>query len=326
MTVHNNNPFQEWSVSDIEDPDNIAIDSTESDLFGRTANWYNSEQEDLIEDELEQPKPLTLEDIEVIRAAAYEDGFNEGKEDGFCKGLEEGKLAGLTEGQQAGLTQGLEQGLSEGAVQIEVQTLHWQQLLSRLHRPLEKLDDSVEFQLVKLATNLAEQISRCEVTINPQVILQALKQAVEVLPVTEQTIVISLNPEDLTFVENAFSATECNKRGWDLRAEPTLMRGDCQVQTQTSSIDYTFSNRVDQVLQHFLKENYQHSPTVSDDGDIANDHPLDYQMISAKDLIERQNLASEESANDSSTSETDIDYIPVPPFDAPEEISAAVIN
>lgn len=257
------------------------------DLFGKPANWYNSQYKEETEPEEDKPQPLTIEDIEGIRVSAYEDGFNEGKEAGVLKGVEEGKLQGLSEGHQEGLRQGLEEGLKEGQIKIDAQTLHWEQLVSRLHRPLEKLDDSVEFQLIKLATTLAEQMVRCEVTVNPQVILQALKQGVEALPASDQTLVISFHPEDLIFVQNAFSEDDCKKRNWDFRSEPTLLRGDCHIQTKTSSIDYTFSTRVEQVLTHFLKENYQKIPDVADDVDISNDHPLEYEMLTEQDLHEK---------------------------------------
>jgi len=285
MTVETDKDFQEWALPDFEDDQSLG--ENELDLFGRSASWYQSKEEDELEEpEIEEgPKPLTLGDIESIRASAYEDGFNEGKEAGFSQGLEEGKLQGLSEGHQDGLTQGLEEGLAEGKVKIDAQTLHWQQLVSRLHLPLEKLDDNVEFQLVKLATSLAEQMARCEVTVNPQIILQALKQGVEALPVNEQRIVISFNPDDLVFVQTAFSEEECVKRGWDLRSEPTLLRGDCQVQTQSSSIDYAFSTRIEQVLKHFLKENYQNTPEVSDDGKLSDDSPLEYEMKTEADLM-----------------------------------------
>lgn len=297
MAADSDDDFQEWVLPDFEDQN--PAENMENNLFGKPANWYNSPQQEVVEDEADKPQPLTLEDIEVIRSSAYEDGFNEGKEAGLVKGIEEGKLEGLASGHQEGLSQGLEQGLKEGQVKIDAQTLHWQQLVSRLHRPLEKLDDSVEFQLVKLATSLAEQITRCEVSVSPQVILQALKQAVEALPVNEQTIVISLHPEDLIFVENAYTEEQCQKRGWDLRAEPTLLRGDCQVQTQTSSIDYTFTTRIEQVLKHFLKENYQNTPDVSDDGDINNEQPVEYEMLTESDLQARQEAVDGDNHSES---------------------------
>lgn len=301
MAVDKSTDFEEWVLPNFEDQE--PADEGEMDLFGRPANWYRSQQEEEVVPTKEGPTPLTLEDIEAIRSTAYEDGFNEGKEAGFTQGLEEGKLQGLNEGHEQGLAQGLEQGLTEGKVKVDAQTLHWEQLVSRLHRPLERLDDSVEFQLVKLATTVAEQITRCEVTVNPQVILQALKQGVEALPVNEQTIIIALNPEDLLFVQDAFSELECEKRGWDLRSEPTLLRGDCQIQTQTSSIDYTFSTRVEQVLKHFLKENYKNTPEVNDDGDISNEEPIDYQMQSADDLLAAAELQAEPIVEDNPISE-----------------------
>ena len=291
MSIESDKDFQEWILPDFEAEETLQED--EIDLFGRPANWYRSQQEEEPTPVKDEPKPLTLEDIESIRASAYEDGFNEGKEAGMAKGLEEGKLQGLAEGHEQGLAQGIEQGLSEGKAKVDAQALHWEQLVSRLHQPLEKLDDNVEFQLIKLATNLAEQMARCEVSVNPQVILQALKQGVEALPVNEQTIVISLNPEDLVFVETAFSESECQKRGWDLRSEPTLLRGDCQIHTQTSSIDYAFSTRIEQVLKHFLKENYENTPEVSNDGDISHDQPLDYEMKTEQDLLAEAESSTE---------------------------------
>lgn len=305
MAVDTDNDFQEWELPDFEDND--SLDQGDIDLFGRPANWYQKKKPESIEVKEEAPKPLTLEDIESIRASAYEDGFNEGKDAGFAEGMEEGKLKGASEGHEEGLTQGLEQGLAGGKVKVEAERLHWQQLVSRLHDPLEKLDDSVEFQLIKLATHLAEQMARCEVTVNPQIILQALKQGVEALPVNEQSIVISLNPEDLIFVQNAFSEEECKKRGWDLRVEPTLLRGDCQIQTQTSSIDYAFSTRIEQVLKNFLKENYQNTPEVSNDGDISSDKALDYEMKTEEQIQAGFEAEIEQSARDLNNEAENVD-------------------
>jgi len=329
MSIESDKDFQEWILPDFEAEETLPDD--EIDLFGRPANWYRSQQEEEPAPVKDEPKPLTLEDIESIRASAYEDGFNEGKEAGMAKGLEEGKLQGLAQGHEQGLAQGIEQGLSEGKAKVDAQVLHWEQLVSRLHQPLEKLDDHVEFQLIKLATNLAEQMARCEVSVNPQVILQALKQGIEALPVNEQTIVISLNPEDIVFVEAAFSESECQKRGWDLRSEPTLLRGDCQIHTQTSSIDYAFSTRIEQVLKHFLKENYENTPDVSNDGDISHDQPLDYEMKTEQDLLAEAESpdindanASNQQLNDS-TSDIAVDKTSSE-IDASSDVNAEQVN
>lgn len=266
--------FQNWSIPEFSDAE--AETAQGNSLFGKPATWYNNrkqaiEEEDEVED---QPQPLTLDDIEAIRQAAYEDGFNEGKEAGYAKGLETGKLEGLAAGHQEGLTQGLEEGLTQGEKEISEQVEQWKALLDRLHNPLEKLDDNAEYQLVRLATSLAEQITRSEVKTSPQIILQALKQAVDALPINEQKLIINLHPEDLKFVLAAYSEEQCIQRGWDLQAEPALMRGDCQIHTQVSSIDFAFNTRIEQVLKNFFKENYQQLPAKNDDSNLSNDFPL----------------------------------------------------
>lgn len=271
--VEDKDDFKNWLIPEIsESNQNTTEDNT---LFGKPATWYNNKHQDAEEVvEEEQPQPLTLDDIEAIRQSAYEDGFNEGKQAGLSKGLEEGKIEGLAAGHQDGLAQGLQEGLEQGAEQIAQQSTVWEGLLQRLHNPLEKLDDNAEYQLVRLATTLAEQIVRSEVKTSPQIILQALKQAIDALPISEQKLIINLHPEDLIFVQNAYPQEQCLQRGWDLQAEPTLMRGDCQIITQASSVDYTFDTRIEQVLKNFFKQNHQQLPSKNDDSNLLNEQPM----------------------------------------------------
>jgi flagellar assembly protein FliH len=271
--TENKDEFENWSIPELSESNQAPVEG--NTLFGKPATWYNNRDKAIEEVEVEdQPKPLTLDDIEAIRQAAYEDGFAEGKDAGFTQGLEEGKLAGMEAGHSEGLAQGLQEGLAQGAEQIEQQVAMWQTLLDRLHNPLEKLDENTEYQLVRLATTLAEQITRCEIQTSPQIILQALKQSVDALPISEQKLIINLHPEDLVFVQNAYSQEQCIQRGWDLQAEPTLMRGDCQINTKVSSVEFTFNSRIDQVLKNFFKENHQQLPKKNDDSDLTNDQPM----------------------------------------------------
>lgn len=285
--------FKSWIIPDLDESKEEEV--SDKTLFGKPASWYRHEEtveeDDVVEDE---PKPLTLDDIEAIRQSAYEDGFQEGKEAGLAKGLEEGTAEGLQRGIEQGTAQGLQEGLAAGEKQIAEQMHNWQSLIERLHNPLDKLDNNVEYQLVRMATTLAEQITRSEVQTNPQIILQALKQAVEALPVSEQTLKILLHPDDLAFVQAAYSPEVCAKRGWDLQGDPVLARGDCQIHTQTSSIDYSFSTRIEQVLKHFFKENHQQLPEKNDDSNLCDDAPREAsasieQPSSEEDLTQQVN-------------------------------------
>lgn len=293
--IDNDSEFENWVLPDIKKP--VASEPQEKTLFGKPADWYHSEKQVTEEPPAEEaPQPLTLDDIEMIRQSAYDDGFQEGKDAGFTQGLEEGRADGKQQGLQQGIEEGTQQGLGEGKVLIDQQVENWQSLIERLHNPLEKLDENVEYQLIRLATSLAEQITRCEVQSDPKIILQALKLATDALPVCEQTIKILLHPDDLKFVQDAYSAEVCLQRGWDLQAEPALARGDCQIKSQVSSVDYTFSSRIEQVLKTFFKENHQQLPEKNDDSNLLNEQPF----VSKKEL-EASELSADENNDPQST-------------------------
>lgn len=303
--MDNENQFKSWIIPEIDESDAEPVE--DNTLFGKPPSWYRDDVKHEEEDVEDSPKPLTLDDIEEIRQSAYEDGFKEGKEAGFSQGIEEGTAQGIEEGKQKGTEQGLQEGLAAGQQQIDELILNWESLIERLHYPLEKLDENVEYQLVVLATGLAEQIARCEVQTNSQIILQALKQAVEALPVSEQTLKILLHPDDLQFVQTAYSPEICEKRGWDLQGDPVLARGDCQIHTKTSSIDYAFSHRVEQVLKHFFKQNHQQLPEKNDDSNLLNDQPITTKkvQVDGSEGINTEEMSDELDINSDSQVATD---------------------
>ena len=176
---------------------------------------------------------MTLEEIEAVRQAAYEDGFAEGREAGFNQGQEEGKLAGLQQGHAIGLEQGQAEGLAMGQSLIAEQLSHWQAMLGKLAQPMEQVDIQVEQQLVWLAMMLAKSLIKQEVHTSPDLLLGSLKEAVKQLPCAE----------------------ECQKRGWTLVAEPALQRGDLQLTSRTSSIDLLLEQRIENLLRNFLRTN-----------------------------------------------------------------------
>jgi len=303
--INNNNEFENWELPDIEE--SVPNESQGTTLFGKPADWYRSDKQVSEEPPAEEvPQPLTLDDIEMIRQTAYDDGFKEGREAGLIQGLEEGRADGLQQGLQQGIEEGTQQGLGEGKIRIDEQVANWQSIIERLHNPLEKLDENVEYQLIRLATSLAEQITRCEVQSDPKIILQALKLATDALPVSEQTIKILLHPDDLKFVQDAYSPEVCLQRGWDLQAEPALARGDCQIKSQASSVDYTFSSRIEQVLKTFFKENHQQLPEKNDDSNLLNEQPF----VSKQDVEQNELPADEPSESQSPLDEQPLDNGP----------------
>lgn len=245
--------FAAWEWPMMDSP----ISQPESNALGYAPNWYQEEQtpdEPLVEPEPEQA-PLTLEEIEAIRQAAYDDGFAEGRQAGYEQGHDEGRQQGLLEGHAEGVAQGHQEGLQQGQAEVDASIAHWQQLAEQLVTPLAQLDQQVEQQLVYLAMQLAKALIQHETHTAPDLLLNSLKEAVRLLPCAEEGITLQLHPDDIARLHAAFGAEECQRRGWTLQAEPTLQPGDLQLLSRTSSIDWVLEERISQLLRNFLRQN-----------------------------------------------------------------------
>ena len=199
-------------------------------------------------------KPLTADDMEQLRQAAYDEGFAEGKEEGFSKGYNEGREQGQQDGLAQGIAEGKKQGLVAVQPEIDNKLLQLSQLLDQLQQPLKGLNQQVEHALTELALAMAKAVIAVEVKTNPDVILQALQQATSALPLKAEHIVIKLHPDDVAVIREHYSETELQERQWQLRAEPLVERGGCLVESEKSSVDRSLTQRLESSLEHFLHQ------------------------------------------------------------------------
>ncbi|KKO47027.1 flagellar biosynthesis protein [Arsukibacterium ikkense] len=197
-------------------------------------------------------QPLTVDDIEQMRQAAYDEGMAQGKEEGFAKGYSEGREQGQQDGFKQGQAEGKKQGLADASTELDALRAELSVLLDQLQQPLATLDSYVEQELVQLALLMAKAVINTEVKTNPKVILQALQEAVSALPLQSDNVLIKLNPADITSIKRHYTDTELSKRGWQLRPEPLLQQGGCLVETSSSSVDRSLEQRIQSSLEHFL--------------------------------------------------------------------------
>lgn len=203
--------------------------------------------------EVEEIKPLTADDIEQIRQAAYDEGLAQGKEDGFSQGYAEGREQGYQDGLQQGQAEGRKTGLAEGENLIRDQLAQLQLLLEQLQHPLQQIDQRVEQSLLDLSIAMAQAVVAVEIKTNPQVILQTLRQAIDALPLKASHIQIRLHPQDLAVIQQHYSPEDVAERQWQLRAEPALDVGDIRIDAGDSSVERSLKQRLQLSLEHFLQ-------------------------------------------------------------------------
>lgn len=238
-----------WSLPDVKATSDE--DDGKTNAFGKSRSWRYEPPE---ETEIAEPVPLTAEEIEEIRQAAFDEGFNHGKEEGFAKGFDEGKVAGHQEGLTTGHEEGVNSGLAEGKETSEQQIAAMQSLIEQLHQPLANVEKNVEAQLLQLVVQLTEAVTKQEAKTNPDILLSAISEGIKALPAQESHTQILLNPQDIRLVEQQFGAGHVQEQGWQLLAAPQLPVGSCQIENSTSNIDLNIKSRLNEVLESFLQE------------------------------------------------------------------------
>ncbi|NQY86552.1 MAG: flagellar assembly protein FliH [Colwellia sp.] len=238
-----------WSLPNVQ-----AKETTEqmsyTNALGKKSNWrYESPEEEII-----APEPLTAEEIEAIRQAAHEEGFNQGKEEGFTQGYEEGKTQGITEGTAQGLEEGEAQGLAQGKDAIDSLSERWQHLIEQLDKPLASVEKNIEEQLLNLVVQLTEAVVLQEAKTNPDILIAAIATGIKALPSNETNTQIHLHPDDIKHVEQQFGEQHIRESGWRLLPAPQLTPGSCQIENSTSNIDLQIKSRLKQVLESFLQD------------------------------------------------------------------------
>lgn len=249
--------LKSWPIPDVSvDPRKLSGRST---AYGQPLEQVYQKQNHAKQAEPEAQEPedfptLTLEELEQIRQDAFDEGIKQGHEQGYIEGFDKGVTDGKEAGYKEGIEIGKEQGINDAKPLVDDKLQILSQLIDGMAQPLKKVDEAVEKQLVHLAKLLAEQVVFKELQTSPELILVALKKALDALPMVEQAVKIHLNPEDLSLVEEAYGAEYLQQQHWQLVPEPTLERGGCEIKTAQSSIDMTLKTRLNEIMEKFLHD------------------------------------------------------------------------
>ena len=178
---------------------------------------------------------------EQVKQQKYNENFAKGYKDGL---------------------QAAENKLAEKKNELANNISYMHQLICSLNEPFNKLDQQVEQELVALAAAIAKKIIHREIKLDPGQIMAVVNEALEVLPAASRDVKIALHPEDAKIVLE-MSSTPGETRQWAVVEDPSLMRGGCQVTTNTSQIDASVESRLAVIISQILdgKREQNHSTT-----------------------------------------------------------------
>ena len=169
-------------------------------------------------------QPFTAEQLEAIQQEAYQEGFEQGRQE----------------------------GMAAGRGQMEAQAQRFAQLVQSLAEPLADVDAQVEQELVALAVEVARQLIRRELKIDPGQVVAVVREAVAALPSNSRDIRLILHPEDAVLVRETLPPSDSPDDQWRISEDATLTRGGCRVVCENSRIDASVEKRFAKVVADLL--------------------------------------------------------------------------
>ncbi|MGK0410215.1 MAG: flagellar assembly protein FliH [Shewanella psychromarinicola] len=318
--------FRHWQLPDMTKDSSLEP----SNMFGKFSEAHTPTPVAGAEKSMAPP---TMAQIEDIRAAAEQEGLEQGKQEGHQQGLEQGRLEGLEQGHQQGFVQGEQQGLEAGQAKINQLVEQLNQIINQFEQPLSILDNEIEAELLAMTISLAKSVIGHELKTHPEHILLALRQGVDALPLKEQRVKLRLNQADAEIVNQCYSAEQLDKNQWQIDIDPSLLNGDCIIESVRSSVDLRVEQRINQVFSELDAQSNQLAKNVQQQ---KATHPQ-YQTTSVDNLSEHQqppeltdtidstNHADNDHNSQSHTVDTDAEPV-TQHIDAPDPIADPQTN
>ncbi|MBL0088333.1 MAG: flagellar assembly protein FliH [Ideonella sp.] len=169
------------------------------------------------EPEAPAPEPSTeewLAEVNAARQGGYQDGYRDG-------------LVALDSFKQSFAQQ------MSGQFGVLLQSFEGQ---------LDALEQGMAAAVAKVATQLARQVVRHELSTRPELVARVAQEAVHAVLMSARQIVVEVNPADFSLVQKA-ALDALAARGARLVSQPAIERGGCLIDTDAGTIDARIESR-----------------------------------------------------------------------------------
>jgi flagellar assembly protein FliH len=140
------------------------------------------------------------------------------------------------EGYQLGLEEGRKAGLDAGQAAIETQLDTLRALADALQGGQLRQDHEVAREVLELALVMARQILRAALQVKPELILEAIREALATLPTLNGHHKIITHPDSAQIVRD-WLAREHGHLSWKVMEDAQMEAGDFRIESAYSDLD-----------------------------------------------------------------------------------------
>lgn len=174
-----------------------------------------------------------------VREAEQDDAQQEAaRQEIFRSGYADGVVQGRAQA-QAEVQQQMADFLANQATQTGQQL---SELFKSVQTQLDQAQQVMAQGVLELSCELARQVLRQELSVNPRALLPVIREAIDLLGAEHRAAVVRLHPTDLDVLEKVL-ASEFAGLNLSLRADTSLQPGGCVVESAGMVVDASLQKR-----------------------------------------------------------------------------------
>lgn len=208
----------------------------------------------------EEIKPYTLLSFDEKSPEKNDNKLNRGKnikesyDEGFKKGYDEGVKKGYEAGFNEGFAKGYKEGLEKSQNEIKERTNEVVMVIKIFKKIIQELKEfkqkQIEFflpQILKLSFKIAEKVVATKISLDREVTLSIVKDALESVPINEEKIIIKVHPDDYSLISKKIGELEIDSTRFQIEPSTEVTKGGCSIETQSQHIVSTIEQRLKEI-------------------------------------------------------------------------------
>ncbi|MBY5991993.1 flagellar assembly protein FliH [Ferrimonas balearica] len=205
----------------------------------------------------------------------FDRGYKEGQQQGHQAGYDEGLAQGQASGQEQGFAQGRQEGLTGAKTQARSELDEALVPVKALKAVLEEGYQSQVRQqqelILELVQRVAQQVIRCELTLQPQQVLSLVEETLKALPDGQEGVKIHLEP---SACERLKELAPDRIQDWTLVPDPSISAGGCRVVSDALDADASVEARLDACMTQVRArlDAMEENPSAGEAGEQSDGH------------------------------------------------------
>lgn len=151
--------------------------------------------------------------------------------------------------QQEAHREGYAAGYEEGTARVRMEAMRLHSAVEQLEEALAALDTSIAREVLNLSVEIARNVVRQTIRVNPEAVIAVVREAINQLP--HQHTAIYLNPEDASVVRSHIG-DQLTHAGHRIFEDVAIARGGCKVEAGGSQIDATVPTRWRRIVESLV--------------------------------------------------------------------------